>query len=280
MEELQTRHRRIPVAAARRQGLSGADVDHVVRETWRQFTIRAAEIETPERLVDWLWSVAAAVARATVASNADPVRGEASGCTVEDPPRRSETRELARHADGTLVVLAQRGCDGAFEELVRRFNGLVTALARRYRLSSADADDIAQLTFLQLHRHLSRLRQPECVVGWVATTARRECLRMVMRRREEPLNAAAVEQEADTADACDRMIANETAALVGEAMKKLPARSEQLLQLLIWDGRSYLEISMGLGMPIGSIGPTRERALKQLARRPEIASALDERKAG
>ena len=60
-----------------------------------------------------------------------------------------------------------------------RFSGLVWATARAHRLSSADAADVVQTTWLRLVENLDRIREPEALGGWLATTARRECLRLL-----------------------------------------------------------------------------------------------------
>lgn len=281
--EVRHRHRRVPVAAARRHALSPEDVERVVEETWRRLEECGPDVEDLDGLVSWLWATATSIARAV------PRGGDAAGEACDRSTRgnpdevpRDHGGDFARHDNGTLVVLAQRGSDRAFEELVRRLASLVGALTRRYRLSSADAADVAQLTFLQLHRSLLVLRDPDRVVGWVATTARHECLRIVATRRDQPFDPTALDRDhpRHDADASVGALANERATLVEDALRKVPERSQKLLRLLIWEERSYRDIATHLEMPIGSIGPTRERSLRQVARQPEIRALADDRIAG
>jgi RNA polymerase sigma factor (sigma-70 family) len=192
--------------------------------------------------------------------------------------RRTQRHRLARLDDGALVSLARRGSDDAWAELVRRLTRVVAALARRYGLSQADTSDALQETLIKLHRNLSVIRQPERVVGWTATTARRECLRIITQRRDEPVDPAVADAEPDRsmAPAIARILATERRGAVEAAMRQVPDRSRRLLELLIWEERSYRDVSSELDMPIGSIGPTRERSLRALARQPEIVNLADD----
>src|SRR5262245_22432726 len=84
------------------------------------------------------------------------------------------------------VVIAARGGDQvAWRELVRRFARMVWGIARSYRLSQQDAEDVSQTTWLQLATHLRSVEDPAAVGGWLATTARRESLRLAIRRDRE-----------------------------------------------------------------------------------------------
>src|SRR3954470_20748775 len=85
------------------------------------------------------------------------------------------SRDMAEVAE--LVQAAAEGDRDAWDALVDRFNGLVWSVARSHRLSTVDASDVVQTTWLRLVEHLGRLQDPERVGAWLATTARRECLR-------------------------------------------------------------------------------------------------------
>src|SRR5579862_3211112 len=78
-----------------------------------------------------------------------------------------------------LVSDAAAGDSGAWDALVDRFAGTVWAVARAYRLSASDAADVSQTTWLRLVEHLDRIEQPDRVGAWLATTARRESLRVL-----------------------------------------------------------------------------------------------------
>src|SRR3954464_637874 len=89
-----------------------------------------------------------------------------------------------RHPPPTtgLSQLVHAGGDGdqaAWDALVDRFASLVWSVARAHRLSAADAADVSQTTWLRLAEHIGRLRDPERLAGWLSTTARNECLKVL-----------------------------------------------------------------------------------------------------
>src|ERR1700675_1391580 len=90
---------------------------------------------------------------------------------------------------GDLVRSAGAGASDAWNELVNRFAGMVWSVARRHRLNASDAADVSQTTWLRLVEHLNRIEHPERVGGWLATTARRESLR-VLRLADRQVPAA------------------------------------------------------------------------------------------
>lgn len=174
-------------------------------------------------------------------------------------------------SDAALVQAAAAGDHKAWDALVQRFAGLVWSIARSHRLSSADAADVSQTTWLRLVEHLGRLREPERVAAWLATTAKHESLRVIRKAgRQVPTDVEAeIDLEADrSAPAVDAgLLAGERDADLWKAFAALGERCQQLLRLLIADPPpSYEEIGELLGMPIGSIGPTRGRCLDQLRR--------------
>lgn len=173
-----------------------------------------------------------------------------------------------------LVRDAAAGDQSAWDELVERYSGLVWAVARGHRMGHADAADVFQTTWLRLVEHLERLREPEHLGGWLSSTARRECLRVLrLRGRELPDEDIALGR--DTGDASDppvpgpeaAMLAREERASVVAAFARLGGRCQTLLRLLAADpAPSYAEVSTALDMPVGSIGPTRGRCLENLRR--------------
>ena len=78
-----------------------------------------------------------------------------------------------------LVLRAVDGDAGAWNAIVDRFAGMVWAIARRHRLSAADAADVSQTTWLRLVEHLDRIEKPDRIGMWLATTARHESLRVL-----------------------------------------------------------------------------------------------------
>jgi RNA polymerase sigma factor (sigma-70 family) len=169
-----------------------------------------------------------------------------------------------------LVSDAKRGDERAWGEIVERYAGLVWAVARAHRLCDADAADVSQATWMKLFRGLGSLQQPSALGAWLATTARRECLRCIRRsgRAERWPEELEVADDGPAVDAA--LLASDRDALVLRALAGLADRDRALLRMLGADpAPSYEEIGAALHMPIGSIGPTRARALTRLQRKLE-----------
>lgn len=168
-----------------------------------------------------------------------------------------------------LIGEAARGSQFAWNELVRRFGSLVWAIARAYGLDQADAADVSQTTWLRLVENLSRIRDPERVGGWIASTARNECLRVLRRAgRHVPLeDHTELYLESSDSGIETHLLEAERDAALWQAFRGLPERCRMLLRLLMSDPpASYEEISAATGSPLGSIGPTRARCLEQMRR--------------
>lgn len=170
-----------------------------------------------------------------------------------------------------VAALVRRAAEGdrlAWEAIVDRFGGVVWGIARRFRLSTSDCGDVAQATWLRLVEHIDRLNDPSRVGAWLATTARRECLRTVARRDRWLLAADSdfLDFVAPETDAVDhQLLVAETVDVVRRAVETLPEQWRALIEILMVDPPpSYDEVSRMLGMPIGSIGPTRGRSLQRM----------------
>jgi RNA polymerase sigma factor (sigma-70 family) len=169
---------------------------------------------------------------------------------------------------GQVVRAIAGGSEAAWNELVHRYAPLVMAVTRNYRLTNADAQDVSQTVWLRLVEHLAELREPEALPGWLATTTQRECLRQVRRGgRVLPLDShpdSAIQQGAPDDLEAD-LLRSELRQVLRDGLDELPARDRQLLRLRASDPpKSYQEISLLMGMPIGSIGPTLRRSLDRL----------------
>ena len=185
--------------------------------------------------------------------------------------RRWRSRDpIDRLAVSFLVKAAAEGDQGAWDALVEAFAPTVWAIARGHRLSSADAADVFQTTWLRLTQHLDTMEEPERVGAWLATTARRECLRVLRLGGSQEAggaNFALMTDLTPSASQEDDAVAYEQMRVVNQLVEELPARSQILLRLLSVDSPlSYRDISEALSMPIGSIGPTRARALERVRR--------------
>ena len=172
--------------------------------------------------------------------------------------------------DEELLEAAGKGDQSAWDVIVARHGSRVWGVARAHRLNAADADDVFQVTFLRLVTHLDTIRDRSRVGAWLATTARNECLR-VLRKAGRALPSG----DEELLDAPDpslpeieaSLVASERQRALHAALARLSPGCQRLLRVLMADPEpSYEEVSRALGMPIGSIGPTRGRCLKHLRR--------------
>jgi RNA polymerase sigma factor (sigma-70 family) len=185
---------------------------------------------------------------------------------------------------GQLVRGAADGDEVAWRGLVTRFSGLVWAVTRAHRLGDADAGDVFQTTWLRLAEHIGRIEHPERVGAWLATAARRECLQSLrsagkvaptddMDRLDITPVAGNPTEEAVLAAETEREDADRAAAM-WRAFGRLSGRCRELLRVLMASPPpSYAEVAAALGLPLGSIGPTRGRCLQRL--RDELAGIRD-----
>ncbi len=168
-----------------------------------------------------------------------------------------------------LLCQAAAGSQAAWNELHERYGRLVVRAARRTGLNERDAADAAQVTWMRLFQHVGAIRDPERLPGWLATTARRESIRISMRAARLPLDDGAhdVETLGTTVAADAPVLERESVETLERAVEGLPDRYRVLLRLLLSDeGLSYAEISRRLHLPVGSIGPMRGRGLELLRR--------------
>ncbi|MDQ3763471.1 MAG: sigma-70 family RNA polymerase sigma factor [Actinomycetota bacterium] len=156
----------------------------------------------------------------------------------------------------------------AWGEIVRRYGELVATTVRSFRLQDADALDAVQMTWLRLAENAHRVQFPDKLGGWLATTARRECLRILRQVRPalDLLLEVAPETVADpSAGPEERAIDADTAQTVRKLVAELSPRRQVLMWMLFTDNpRPYAEVARAAGIPPGGIGPTRARALRQL----------------
>jgi RNA polymerase sigma factor (sigma-70 family) len=178
---------------------------------------------------------------------------------------------MAEREDCELVNAAAAGDAAAWDQLVQRYAGLIWAICRSCGLRTSDAADVGQVVWLRLVEHLNRLREPERLRSWLAVVTRNECLRVVRRAgREIVTDAAEDRHEAVNPSPEGRLVTTELHIAIREAFEELSPRCRSLLRVLAADPRpSYDEVSAILSMPVGSIGPTRQRCLECLRRQLE-----------
>jgi RNA polymerase sigma factor (sigma-70 family) len=165
-----------------------------------------------------------------------------------------------------LLRAAADGDRDAWNAIVRRYAGLVWTVARSFRLSTADAADVSQATWLRLVEHLHTVHDPAALGSWLATTSRREAIAVLRKRREIPTSYP--DQPDDhQAPPWQRLVTVERDKELWEAFQRLPERCRTLLRLLVIEPvASYAEAAATLEVPVGSLGPTRSRCLDTLRR--------------
>lgn len=167
-----------------------------------------------------------------------------------------------------LVRGAAAGDKDSWERLVDQFSRLIWSITAEFRLVESDAADVVQTTWLRLLEHIGRLQYPDRVGSWLAATARHECLRSLAARKRLVIGHDQNDMEETPApgpEVDERLLAMERDQIVRDAMSNLPNRWQRLLEMLMADPPvPYTEISDELGLPVGSIGPTRGRCLARL----------------
>ena len=214
--------------------------------------------------------------RATVMSNTTrPAISSVSSGTNRPDTGRPGTDGLASPDPlADLVEAAARGDGNAWEELYERYTPLISSVCRRYRLAGDDADDVSQTVWLGLVQQLHRLREPSALPGWIVTTTKNEALRVIKASRRMVPSDPMTDNRFDSAtrpELDDHLCRTDRRRALRDGLRQLRPEHRQLLLLLVADPQlSYKEISRRLGIPIGSIGPTRARCLRRLRDTTEI----------
>jgi len=201
----------------------------------------------------------------------------AATCTL-DAPELADSDADAEVRD--LVARARNGDTLAWDALVDRYAPLIWGICRRHRLSPADADDVGQSVWLRLVSQLDQIREPAALPGWLATTTRRACVRVLCAAQAPHATSSAQDVESLPDErvglAEQDLLAAERHAALRAAFAQLPPNGQQLISLLIADPPvPYADISARLGIPVGSIGPNRSRYLDKMRRHPAIAALIN-----
>lgn len=196
----------------------------------------------------------------------------------------SRTHDSSRKRDdpvvAELVNRARTGERQAWDALVERYAPLIWSICRNHQLDAADTENAAQSIWLKLLDHLGSLCDPATLPGWLATTTRRECDR-ILRATPRPCGAGYAPATETIPDDHARMaeqdlLAAGRHAALREAFGQLAPSCQQLIALLIHDpALSDAQISARLDIPVGSIGPNRRRCLDKLRRHPAIAALIN-----
>jgi RNA polymerase sigma factor (sigma-70 family) len=180
-------------------------------------------------------------------------------------------------SDAALVRSARRGDHAAWKVLFDRHDWLIRAVCHAHRLGPADVDDVRATTWLRAVEHIERIREPHKLGAWLAAVARNECLRALRHRtRVRPFADGLEHKVSDPSPAPETMVlAAERRAAVHRAVRKLSPRDRAFLDRVFDETEpSYDEIAGALGMPVGSIGPTRGRVLERMRRNAQVATLM------
>ena len=184
--------------------------------------------------------------------------------TEGDPPERAETR----WAGAARSFEAWRGGDPhAMDELVRLMSPVLWHVVRAYGLDRALAEDVVQTTWMTLVQRQASIVEPQALAGWLTTCARREAWRVGrVQRRADPTETERLEPNMPVTDSAEQTaVVTDAASTLWTAVRVLDQRCQRLLRVVAFDDRpDYAVLAKDLGMPVGSIGPTRQRCLAKL----------------
>jgi RNA polymerase sigma factor (sigma-70 family) len=177
---------------------------------------------------------------------------------MQEPHQRADLSELAR--------AAKRGDPRAWDRLVSELTPLLRGAIRRYGLSHHDAEDVIQCTWIRAWAGIGGLHEPAAIAGWLLTSVRRNALRALhSHARETPTGELAADLPEPGPSLDERLLERERATALHGAIRRLPTRQRMMLEALMRDrDGGYQRIADELGVPIGSIGPTRARSFARL----------------
>ena len=171
----------------------------------------------------------------------------------------------ARIAD--LVSAARQGSEDALGQIVTELSPLLWHVARAAGLSPGDAEDVLQTAWMRLVAHLDDIHTSAALTGWLVTTTRREAWRVrAAERRQLPADQELLAEVPDQGPGSEeQVIMDDQRRALWEAIGRLSARCQELLRIIAFAPRpDYAVVAAELGMPVGSVGPTRGRCLAKL----------------
>ena len=160
---------------------------------------------------------------------------------------------------------ARAGDSGGLDEIVRELTPLLWHVARSQGVDRAEVADVVQHSWLELVSRLDGIRTPAALTAWLVTTTKREAWRL-NRRRQTPVDPTTLlDAEAELRDPASGLIDDERDRVLWRAFQQLSERCRSLLRVVAMVERpDYSAVSEAMGMPHGSIGPTRGRCLAKL----------------
>jgi len=179
--------------------------------------------------------------------------------------RASQPDRSARMAD--LLAAARQGSEDALGQMVTELSPLLWQVARAAGLSSGDAEDVLQTTWMRLVAHLGDIHDSAALTSWLVTTTKREAWRVSAEgRRQLPADQESFAELPDQGPGSEeQVITEDQRRVLWAAIGQLSRRCQELLRIIAFAPRpDYSAVAAALGMPVGSIGPTRGRCLAKL----------------
>lgn len=171
------------------------------------------------------------------------------------------------HTHGELLIRAREGEQEAWNELVEQMSPIIWSIARSFRLDHATAKDVAQTVWVKLLENCDRIEDPDRLPGWISTTSRREAMAAINGLKRMMPSDFEYDIEDPGHSVEQRVVDHEDHDEVRAAFDSLDQSDQELLRLVVLEPpMSYEEIAEITGRPIGSLGPTRARALRRLRR--------------
>jgi RNA polymerase sigma factor (sigma-70 family) len=168
-------------------------------------------------------------------------------------------------SDRSVLSALSCGDATAWEDTVRRYEGLLRSSARAVLRSDADVDEAVQRTWVLLFRHADGIHESACLPGWLATTARREALAVLRsQQRSIPTEDVAERVSPIEADLAAELMRREMSRALDRAVDTLPPTQRRLVRAMLREEQSYDALSRELEIPRGSLGPLRGRAVRAL----------------
>lgn len=171
----------------------------------------------------------------------------------------------ARLAD--LTRAAREGSEDALGQIVTELSPLVWQVARAAGLAASDAEDVLQTVWMRLVAHLNDIHDSTALAGWLITTTRREAWRVrAAGRRLLPADQDLFTGLPDGGPGAEEQVMlDDNQRALWAAIGRLSNRCQALLRIVAFAPRpDYAAVATELGMPVGSIGPTRGRCLAKL----------------
>jgi RNA polymerase sigma factor (sigma-70 family) len=171
------------------------------------------------------------------------------------------------YSDPELVSMCLKGDGHAWEALIIRYRRLIYSVPVRFGFEEADASDVFQAVCLKLLEHLHEVKDESRISGWIVTTTTRQCLHVKSLKSRETTGEDGLQEPQDPALNLEELrILTEQQQAIRDAVEELTGRCRSLIGKLYFDHSfpSYDEISVQMGIPVASIGPTRARCLEKL----------------